>query len=76
MLTETYTVRGLIAKLSALPPDANVLLQFGVHDSKTALDDTWGLPGNAQTMGANCVLEYDERNVYILCATWKDGDVC
>ena len=69
-----YTVADLIARLSKLPQDAQVLLQLGVHDSIAALDDTWGLPGNFQTVGANCVLEYDECHVYILHATFSDFD--
>lgn len=67
-----YNVRDLIAKLSKMPPDADVLLQFGVHNSKAALEDTWGLPGNFQTVGANHVMQYDDRNVYILHATHGD----
>jgi len=67
-----YNVRDLIARLSTLPQEATVLLQLGIHDSVAALDDTWGLPGGHTSVGANCVLEYDAHNVYILHATQSD----
>ena len=71
MPRDWYTVGELIAKLQTLDPNASALVRLGIHDSIAALDDTWGLPGNAQTVGINCVLDWND-NVFLLHATQSD----
>jgi hypothetical protein len=66
MARNWYKVSELISALSRMPQDADVLLRFGVHDAKAALEDTWGLPGNVQTVGANSVFAYDAGHVYVV----------
>lgn len=63
------TVSEAIDMLKTKPLDATVLLLGGVFDAQKAMHDSWGVPDGVQTMGANCVFEYDEKNVYIVCST-------
>ncbi len=65
-------VSELIASLQKCPPNATVLLLDGIFDAKAACEDTFGIPGGMQTLGANCVMPYDDRSVYILHSTKPD----
>jgi hypothetical protein len=65
------TVLELIRQLQQVTknPNANVLLVSGQFDAHKAMHDSFGVPDGVETMGANCVFEYDEQNVYIVSST-------
>ena len=68
----TYTVKQLMKTLAELPQDANILLFLSVFDAKVANEATFGIPPGHQTVGLNCVFDYDNHNVYLVHSTQPD----
>ena len=64
-------VKDLIAKLSKLNPQADVLLAMGMWSARRALEDTngFGMAAGVQTVGATDVLEWDTAHIYVLHMT-------